>query len=150
MRYNVRFYHEDGVWYAHVPHVGGKDGTLTCGDTRQEARRMARDAVTGMLLAAMDLGQEPDAPTVGDLPLGEEWEWVYPDIRIEVALAIRWERKKAGLTMQDSARRSGVALGTYQKWEDPEKCNATLKTLDRIAQAFGHDLEVSFHPRKAS
>jgi hypothetical protein len=38
----------------------------------------------------------------------------------------------------------GVSFSTYQRWEDPEKCNATVSTLERVARAFGRVLEVSF------
>jgi transcriptional regulator with XRE-family HTH domain len=57
---------------------------------------------------------------------------------------VRSERQKAGLTMQQAAARMGVSFSTYQRWEDPEKCNATVSTLERVARAFGRVLEVSF------
>ena len=36
-----------------------------------------------------------------------------------------------------------ISRGTYQRWEDPYKNNATLKTLEKVAQALGKQLEVS-------
>lgn len=140
LRYKVRYFQEDEWWLAEVPDIAG--GQMTQGETLEEARRMARDLVTTMLLVRIDAGEELDPPTAGRLPAG--WEWVYPDARIEVALMVRAERQKAGLTMQQAAARMGVSFSTYQRWEDPEKCNATVSTLERVARAFGRVLEVRF------
>lgn len=140
LRYKVRYFQEDDGWLAEVPDIAG--GQMTQGETLEEARRMAGDLVTTMLLVRIDAGEELDAPTQGRLPAG--WEWVYPDARLEVALMVRSERQKAGLTMQQAAARMGVSFSTYQRWEDPEKCNATVSTLERVARAFGRVLEVSF------
>jgi len=140
LRYKVRYFQEDDWWLAEVPDIAG--GQMTQGETIDEARRMAGDLVTTMLLVRIDAGEELDPPTQGRLPAG--WEWVYPDARLEVALMVRSERQKAGLTMQQAAARMGVSFSTYQRWEDPEKCNATVSTLERVARAFGRVLEVSF------
>ncbi len=140
LRYKVRYFQEDDGWLAEVPDIAG--GQMTQGETLEEARRMAGDLVTTMLLARIDAGEELDLPTKGRLPAG--WEWVYPDARIEVALMVRSERQKAGLTMQQAAARMGVKFATYQRWEDPERCNATISTLERVARAFGRVLEVRF------
>ncbi len=147
LRYKARFYEdpdeggEAPTWMVEIPDVGG-GGTATCGWSLDDARRMASDAVTQILLSRIDAGEELDPPTEGRLPAG--WEWVYPDARIEVALMVRSERQKAGLTMQQAASRMGVSFSTYQRWEDPEKCNATVSTLERVARAFGRVLEVRF------
>jgi antitoxin HicB len=140
LRYKVRYFQEDDWWLAEVPDIAG--GQMTQGETLEEARHMASDLVTTMLLVRIDAGEELDPPTEGRLPSG--WEWVYPDARIEVAMMVRSERQKAGLTMQQAAARMGVKFATYQRWEDPEKCNATISTLERVARAFGRVLEVRF------
>lgn len=62
----------------------------------------------------------------------------------KVAKMIRAERQAAGLTMQQAAERIGVTFSTYQRWEDPRRCNATLATLERVAGAFGRRVEVRF------
>ena len=140
LRYKVRYFQEDDWWLAEVPDIAG--GQMTQGETLEEARHMASDLVTTMLLVRIDAGEDLDPPTEGRLPSG--WEWVYPDARIEVAMMVRSERQKAGLTMQQAAARMGVKFATYQRWEDPEKCNATISTLERVARAFGRVLEVRF------
>ncbi len=78
------------------------------------------------------------------LPREEGWEWVTLPLRTLTAMQIRKERKLRMMTMQQAAEAVGVATATYQKWEDPDRCNATLETLEKIASAFGTVLEVSF------
>ena len=99
LRDNVRYFQEEDWWLAEVPDIAG--GQMTQGQTLEEARHMASDLVTTMLLVRIDAGEELDPPTEGRLPAG--WEWVHPDARIEVALMVRSERQKAGLTMQQAA-----------------------------------------------
>lgn len=146
LRYKVRYYEElndEGAapWIAEIPDVGG-GGIATCGTSPEDVRHMARDAVTQVLLARLEAGREPDPPTEGSLPAG--WEWVSPDARVELAYTIRQERKKRGLTMKEAAERMGVTFSAYQRWEDPQRCNATIVTLERLAGVFGRALDVSF------
>lgn len=139
MKYPVRYVEaEEGGWLAEVL-ACGKGGFTTQGETLEDARQMARDAVTEVLLADFDNGI-PFAPTP-DLPPG--YEWVYPFAQAWMSIAIRQQRKAAGLTLEAAAARMGVSRGTYQRWEDPYKSNATLKTLEKVAQALGKQLEVS-------
>ncbi len=140
LRYKVRYFEEDEWWIAEIPDVAR--GTVTQGKTLEEARRMARDAVTQLLLSQHSHGEEVDPPTAGRLRSG--WEWVHPDPRVELAWQIRRERQRAGLSMEHAASKIGVAYSTYQRWEDPERCNATISTLDRIARSFGRQIEVAF------
>jgi len=152
LRYPARFYHDpedpEGftVW---IPDINSNGiGICTQGDTLEEAHEMARDALTGCLLAKHDMRAPIDEP--GPLPEGPEWEWVYPEPQVEVALLIRNLRQRNNMTQKQAAALLDIPYTTYQRWENPDKCNATLKTLDRIARAFGCDLDVSFRPRKAS
>ncbi len=152
IRYPARFYRDPEDEQARIvvefPDLGGA-GISTVGDTLEEARANAIEALTVYLEGSFERGFELD-PLSRRLPAGEGWQWVHPETAVEVPLLVRRLRKKAGLTQKEAADRLGVPYTTWQKWEHPEKCNATLKTLDRIAQVFGYELEVTFRPRKAS
>jgi antitoxin HicB len=140
LRYKVKYSQEGEWWLADLPDLGG-GGVVTQGKDLAEAREMAVDAVTQVLLSRVQTGEPLDAPS---LKLEEGWEWVYPDIRVETAMLIRQMRKDRGFTMQQGADAIGVSLSTYQRWEDPERCNATVETLDKIARAFGRHVEIAF------
>ena len=143
MRYKVRYYFEDqgdgspGWWMAEVPDLAG--GQVTQGRTLAEARYMARDMVT-----LMQEEGEPPAEE-GGLPAEGGWEWVTAfEAGGRIAGMIRAERKAAGMTMKQAAEKIGVTFSTYQRWENPKRCNATVGTLERVAEAFGRRLEVAF------
>lgn len=144
MRYKVRYYFEDqgdgspGWWMAELPDLAG--GQVTQGRTLAEARYRARDLVTLM-------HEEKPPAQEGELPSGGDgtWEWVQPfEAGGKIAEMIRAERKAAGMTMRQAAEKIGVTFSTYQRWEDPKRCNATVGTLERVAEAFGRRLEVAF------
>jgi transcriptional regulator with XRE-family HTH domain len=57
-------------------------------------------------------------------------------------------RNEAGLTQQELARRAGMLKQNVARVEKPDYSGYTLTTLQRIALALGHALEVRFVPRK--
>ena len=139
MRYAARFYPEDDGWLVEIADVGG-GGVMTQGDTLDECREMARDAVTEVLLSRFDMDMDPN-PSSETLPEG--WEWVYPFQSAWTALQVRSARKSKGFTIAQAAAACKVAGPTYIRWEDPYKSNATIKTLEKVARAFGRQLEVA-------
>jgi predicted RNase H-like HicB family nuclease len=78
LRYPARYrLDEDGTWEVWLPDINSDGiGVYTQGDTIEEAREMAREALTGCLLAKQDMGAPLDAP--GPLPDAPGWEWVEP------------------------------------------------------------------------
>jgi predicted RNase H-like HicB family nuclease/DNA-binding XRE family transcriptional regulator len=140
MRYAARFYEEDGGWVAEIKEVGGH-GIATQGDSLPDCREMARDAVTEVLLARFESDLDPN-PSSESLPEG--YEWVYPYQAAWTAIQVRLARKARGLTVAEAASACKVAAPTYIRWEDPYKSNATIKTLERVAGAFGRQVQVTF------
>ena len=141
MRYPVNYVAEDaGGYTCYLPGLDGETGWVTQGETMEEARAMAQECLDSYLLSCADLGKEPEAP----LAIEVGGECVYASPRIATAYAIRGLRKKAALSQVQAAKAIGVSQALYSKWEDPDKCNATLETLDKIGKAFGCRLEVVF------
>ncbi len=66
------------------------------------------------------------------------------ETQVEVTLTIRELRKQAGLSQKEAAEKLGVSQATYNRWEIPDACNATLKTLDKIDRIFNKRLKVAF------
>lgn len=148
--YPARIYQDPedplGGWVAHFPGLGGRAGIATQGDTQEEARANAQEALTLYLEASFERGW--DLPEPAPLPAAEDgWELVEPEPTAEVALLIRRLRHQVGLTQQQAAERIGVPATTYSRWEHPAKCNATIKTLDRVAAAYGRRVEIRFAKR---
>jgi len=104
---------------------------------------MAREQVDTWLCIHSDEGREFPAPSV--IPAEPGWELVRPSLRVWYALTLKQLRKARGWNQVEAARRLGVTQPVYAKMEDPQKANPTLKTLDRVAEAFevGLSLEVA-------
>ncbi len=142
IRYAAHFVPEDGGYFVEVPSVGTE--AVTQGDTLNEAREMASEMVS-LLLAEKVYQDCQDLPqSDAKLPRGKGWEWVYPHPRAATAIEIRTLRRGSGLSMDEAADRIGVTKGTYQRWEDPEKCNAQVSTLEKVAKAFSKHFVGSF------
>ena len=128
---------EEGGWNAEFP---GLEGCLTCGDSLEEVKANAVEALSGYLLSTSSRGLYMGA-AASDSYDGEQ---VTPDLPIALALTVLEMRVRARLSQADAAKKIGVAQSTYHRWEDPERCNATVETIERIARAFGRRVEISF------
>lgn len=142
IRFAAHFVEEDDGYFVEVPSVGTE--AVTQGDSLEEAREMVSEMIS--LLLAEKVYQDGQEIPESDarLPRGEGWEWVYPDPRAATAIEIRRLRQGSGLSMDEAAQRIGVSKGTYQRWEDPEKCNAQVSTLEKVAKAFSKQYVGSF------
>lgn len=110
-------------------------GCLTFGETREEAERMAADALSGYLMSVIDRGlkfKEPSSIKGAVM--------IEPAPSVSFALWLRAKRKASGMTLTDVADRLGVKYQVYQKLENPETANPTLKTMKRLEKVFGEEL----------
>ena len=139
MRFATRFVQDGGWWLAEVPAFRG---AVTQGKTLDEAHTMAVDLIRLHVEDRWETGQEVRSDRA--LPKGDGWEWVEIPLRVLTAMQIRRERQRRHMTMQQAADALGVTPSTYQKWEDPRRCNPTMDTLERVAQAFGRRAELLF------
>lgn len=131
---------DEEVYLVEFPGLGGGEVPVTTyGESLEHAREMAVECLTGYILSAdVDPGVEkPRKPEKGE-------EIVYPELPVAIALTVRAMRRKAGLSQAEAASRLGVTQPTYSRWENPEKCNASVGTLEKIAKAFGRRVVVSF------
>ena len=74
------------------------------------------------------------------LPKGKHWYAIEPAPSVAFALWLRRRRKESGLTLSEVADRLGVKYQVYQKLENPETANPTLKTLKRLEKVLGEEL----------
>lgn len=141
LRYAARLLEEDGFVVAEFPDVGGA-GQATQGKTWDEAREMAQDLIDSYITVCLKQDEDPMEPQE-TLPRGKRWEWVYPSQRVALAWQLRRLRRKAGMTQKQVANALGVAQETYVRWENPEKMNARVDTLERLARVYGGRLQVA-------
>jgi antitoxin HicB len=122
------------VYNVHFPDI---KGCMTFGDDLDEAKRMASEALTGILLTLIDKGR--DIPTPSTLK-GATIHVIEPEKTVAFALWLRDQRKKTGMTQTEVADKLGVKYQVYQRLEDPERANPTLKTIHRLERVFGQRL----------
>jgi antitoxin HicB len=136
IRYPAVFEYDasEHVYNVHFPDI---KGCVTFGDDLDEARRMASEALTGTLLTLIDKGRE--IPTPSTLK-GANIHLVEPEKTVAFALWLRDQRRKAGMTQTEVADKLGVKYQVYQRLEDPERANPTLKTIQRLERVFGQRL----------
>jgi transcriptional regulator with XRE-family HTH domain len=65
----------------------------------------------------------------------------------EIGDYIKQLRKLKGLTQAEISEQIGIKPGTYAQFETG-RTNMTLSTINRIADALGYDLNVSFSLKK--
>lgn len=123
---------DDKVFEVDFPDL---DGCITFGSTRSEAESMAIDALSGYLQSIMSRGLEIPVPSkVKGAALIE------PRASVAFALWLRTRRKISGMTLTEAAEKLGVKYQVYQRLENPETANPTLKTIKRLERVFGEEL----------
>jgi predicted RNase H-like HicB family nuclease/DNA-binding XRE family transcriptional regulator len=130
----ITYSEADRCWYVESP--GFYDGIMTYGDTLDNAKAMAKEAVTGLLETYLEYG---DTFTI---PSKEAADWY--DIELPPSLAfamwLRNARLSRNMTLADVADKMGVKYQVYQKLENPHTANPTLKTLKKLERIFDTEL----------
>jgi antitoxin HicB len=134
----IKYLKEDKSYLVEFPDL---PGCLTEGETLDEAKVMAREALTGYL--ASEFERELRIPTPSALK-GKKIYYIEPEPEVSVPILLRKLREKQSLTQGDIAKVLGISYQAYQRLEKPGKSNPTLKTLERIAKVFKKDLHMEF------
>jgi antitoxin HicB len=128
---------DDGVYLVSFPDL---KGCHTYGDTLTDALEMAREALSGYLASVFERGLKLPAAT---RPKGTAVYLVEPDTSVQIPIMLREVRKEEGLSQEEVAARLNISYQAYQKLENPNKCNPTVKTLEKIARVFGKGLFIN-------
>ena len=131
----ITYSESDECWYVEAPSL--YEGIMTYGNTLEHAKEMASEAITGLLETYLDQGQ---AIEIQPIPEGKDWYGIEPSPEVAFAVWLRHKRKESGMTLTEIADKLGVKYQVYQKLENPETANPTLKTLKKIEKVFGETL----------
>ena len=114
-------------------------GCFTCADSLEDAKKMAKEALTGYL-TVIDL-KKMKIPEPSEIE-GDNIYLIEPEKNVAFAIWLRKHREYLGLSQIDVAKRLGVKYQTYQRFEDPNKANPTLNTIVRLEKVFNEQLVV--------
>lgn len=112
-------------------------GCFTYGDSLEEAKINAKEALTGFL-ESIDL-RKLKIPRPSQLQ-GEEIYIIQPEKNVAFAIWLKQKREDKGLTQEQIAQKLGIAYQTYQRFEDPTKSNPTLKSITRLEEVLNEKL----------
>jgi antitoxin HicB len=62
-----------------------------------------------------------------------------------IAIALQLREFRGNQSQTDIAKKLGLSYQAYQRLENPTKANPTIKTLEKIASAFGKELNVQIN-----
>jgi predicted RNase H-like HicB family nuclease/DNA-binding XRE family transcriptional regulator len=131
----ITYSKQDDCWYVESP--GFYDGILTYGTTIEAAKNMAAEAVSGILASYLDHG---DKFTIPKASSSAGWYGIEIDPSMAFALWLRNARLSHNMTLADVADKMGVKYQVYQKLENPQTANPTLKTLKKLEHIFNEEL----------
>ena len=132
MRFEGRVTKEGRFWLVEIPAFDA----LTQGRTRREALEMAGDLLETM---ANTPGFKV---TVYPARRGGEFEVGANDIRVFVALLLRRQRERQGLTLAEAAARMGQrSRNAYARYEQG-KAMPTVEKLDQLLKAIAPDQKI--------
>jgi antitoxin HicB len=120
-----------GVEFSDLPSV------ITTGETRVEALRMASEALNAALAADVARGFPLPTPHAG------KGRGRYPvELSLQVLLSSQVRVLRGERTQGEVAAALGLSYQAYQRLENPVKANPSVRTLERVARAFGKKLEI--------
>jgi transcriptional regulator with XRE-family HTH domain/predicted RNase H-like HicB family nuclease len=123
----------------------GCPGCQTFADPGEDIVERAEEALVGWLEAHLVSGQAPPEPTTVRSRGRAQAVQVSVPAALGITLAVRWARRRAGISQAELARRAGLSQPVVARLEDPDH-NPTLATLERVAAALGARLDVGLRP----
>jgi antitoxin HicB len=108
---------------------------VTCGFSLEESLAMAKEALDGVLAAEVARGNPVPLPSFqGGHPVS---------VAGRIAVAMQLRELRGDKSQTEIARKLGLTYQAYQRLENPQRANPTIKTLERITGAFGKELSVT-------
>ena len=111
----------------------------TYGSSLDEALQNASEALNGSIVS--DFGRGFRLPE-RKKHLGTEYYKIY--LLPHISLALQLRELRGNKTQIEMARRLSVSYQAYQKLENPNKSNPTIKTIERVSKSLNKKLLFEF------
>ena len=106
---------------------------VTEGDTLEEAKYMAKEAISAMLYSLDSRKMTIPEPSNKK---GKGIYYIEPKLKIAFAITLKKEREQLGLSQKEVAKRMNVNWTYYQRIENPRRSNPTLGTIEKLQKIF--------------
>jgi len=137
MEFYAKIQKREGTFLVSFPDLPNVN---TYGETLTDALKQAEEALNGSL--------ESDFERGFSIPISKNYSTKksYHPIRVlpHIEIAYELKRLRKGFTQIQIAEKLGITYQSYQKLENPRKCNPTIKMLERISDVLQKKLVVSF------
>ena len=132
----IVFNEEDSVYDVEFPDL---PGCLTYGETLEDAKKNATEALTGYL-ASIEV-REQGIPYISQIKHNKNnLYYIRPDSNVAFSIWIKESRLKQGMTQKEAAEKIGIKYQAYQRYERPETSNPTLKMIEKFQKLFGENI----------
>ena len=117
------------VKFPDIPHA------QTCGFSHEEALAMAKEL--------LDITLEEEIARDYSVPIPSFNEGYPIAVASHISVTLQLRKLRGEQSQTEIAKRLGLKYQTYQRLENPRRANPTIKTLEKIASAYGRKLRVS-------
>ncbi len=134
----ITFNKEDGVYDVEFPDL---PGCLTYGETLEDAKKNAVEALTGYL-SSVEV-REQEIPSMTPIKHGtDDMYYIFPETNVAFSIWLKNTRLMQGLTQKEAAEKIGIKYQSYQRYERPETSNPTLKMIEKFQILFNERILV--------
>ena len=130
----IEYKPEDKSFFVDFPDL---PGCYTYGESLDDAKIMAKEALTGYLESIDSRKIKIPEPSVLS---GVNIYYIQPEKNVSFAIWLKKTRETAGLTQKQVAEKLDIKYQVFQKIENPEKSNPTLKTILKIEKVLGKQI----------
>jgi antitoxin HicB len=136
LQYPAKIKKSEGVYLVAFPDF---ENINTWGETIGQALKNAEEALNGCLQSDFERGFQLPEPSekkgrnIYDIP-----------VKPHIAVSLMLRKLRADHTQQEIARKLKISFQVYQRLENPRKANPTIKTLEKVACAYGKHVTLGF------
>jgi antitoxin HicB len=128
--YPAIFHPDEKGYWVEFPDL---PGCVTEGETLEDAKEMAKEALSAML-ESLD-SRKKSIPIPSNIK-GNDIHYIEPSLNVAFAISLKREREKMGLTQKQVAEKANITWSFYQRIENPRKSNPTLSTIEKLRKIF--------------
>ena len=127
---------DDKVFNVSFPNF---EGCYTFGKTLEEALFNASEALSGCLAVMLNKNMEIKEENITNT---NGLYFIKPDRKVSFVIFLKKRRKELSLTQQQVAEMLNISYQAYQRYENVDTCNPTLRKISKLEKIFQKEIVV--------